>query len=484
MTLTKEEFISHLVTKANSTNNTEVLAVLKEYRANVDTQINCDKLKAKPKVAELKETIYFLYGTTAEDDPNFKADIEKKVKVGLVNKVVSRIEALQPETCKACSKDYYFEVTDSPHLKCKCCLRGACPECYSKDEEMYNKLSMRGNGIYYLCGSCCEGVEYKEDQQDKRTGGRKAARGMDLQVAATPSGVNGGGEPARGLEAEAPKSGAEKPGDKSDTESDTEDSDGGDFEETREQKRKKKKEEKRAAKEEQKEKCKFFLRNKCKYGVSGEKCPFFHPRRCSKWMKAGKEGCKKCDLFHPAICYGSINHKKCEKAVCTYIHLPGTVRIKPTEDGDRKKAFPAAGGPRQEKLDCIMCPCVFKSEKELTHHINTAHSHKCHLCGGEFSYREELAEHNCQVHKKRMGEGLSGACPSAGGSNKPFLAEQPQDVEGQKEILNSVNNTLEMMMKQNQIQNQNMMNMFQQMLQQQQQPRVVAPPPGWRMPGM
>ena len=43
-------------------------------------------------------------------------------------------------------------------------------------------------------------------------------------------------------------------------------------------------------------------------------------------MKEGKDGCSSCDLFHPALCYGSVSERKCSKENCSYIHLPKTDR--------------------------------------------------------------------------------------------------------------------------------------------------------------
>ena len=337
---------------------------------------------------------------------------------------------------------------------------------------MYVKLHMKNAGIYYLCNPCSEPVT-QEGREDKLPGGRKGTKAVSSQRL----------EPEVVEVTEASQSEAGKNDEIKDV-SDSDDSDEDDFQETPKQKKKKKREEKRREKEEEKEekkeKCKFYMRNKCNHGIWGEKCRFLHPKRCSKWMKAGMDGCRKCDLFHPPICFGSINHKKCEKPECTFIHLPGTVRSKPKEAGERKKTFPLDGGPRQEKLNCIMCPSVCNTEKELTHNVNTVHSHKCPMCGNEVSSRQDIMDHNCQA-QRRMGGGPARNFPPAGLSNKSFLVNQPLGMEGQKEIMQSVNSMVEMM-KQSHLQNQNMMTLLSQLVQKQQQPQVM--PAGWRMPGM
>ena len=193
-------------------------------------------------------------------------------------------------------------------------------------------------------------------------------------------------------------------------------------------------------------------------------------------MKAGKEGCRKCELFHPALCYGSLNEKKCTKTECSYIHLPGTVRTgEKSPTGGEKKACPRDGASGKKEVDCIMCPRIFNSEQELNHHMNTAHSHKCGLCRAEFSYRQDLVDHHCQVHGKAAGG------PPAGSTNNHFLVDKTQEVEGQKELLQSINSMAEMM-KQSQVHNQNMMALISQLVQQK-QPQPQMMPGGWRMAG-
>ena len=105
--------------------------------------------------------------------------------------------------------------------------------------------------------------------------------------------------------------------------------------------------------------------------------------------------------------------------------------------------------------------------------MNTAHSHKCGLCRAEFSYRQDLVDHHCQVHGKAAGG------PPAGSTNNHFLVDKTQEVEGQKELLQSINSMAEMM-KQSQVHNQNMMALISQLVQQK-QPQMM--PGGWRMAG-
>ena len=458
----------------------EVADVLKEYKVSQDRKTNSDKVGKKSK-PDLIKTLLFLHGTTAEDSPEMNEELNKKLKNILVTKVVNRIVNIQPEACKACRKSYYFDITERPSLRCLTCERGACQECFVKDEEILGKLIMNNAGLYFLCSPCSEPVT-KEVREDKLPKGRKTkttpATGLEEEIT-----------PSQGMDAEntfdditqATQEVVEVRSDNKDDE----DEEGFIIPKSQKKKNEKlrKKKEDEAKKKEvgdkTKAKCRFYMKNRCTHGVTGDKCPFSHPKRCPKWMKEGKEGCKKCDLFHPALCYGSLNDKKCEKSSCTFIHLPGTVRTpKPTEAGERMKPGQKDGKPRQNQLDCIICPMVFKYENQLTHHMNTTHSHKCKMCKQEFSHLEDLASHNSMNHRRIMSAGESvQVCPPDGGSNQAFLMTKPQEM-GQQELMQSVTTMMKEVMKESQ---QQMMHLFSQLMQKQQQPPVM--PMGWRMPG-
>ena len=448
-----------LITLANKEDgdngNPAVLDVLKQYKVSRDYDGNYAKVNTCKK-PDLVETLIFLHGTTAEKAPEMKAEYDELLKKALVTKLLTRIENLQPELCKACQKDYYFEPAEASTLRCVTCGRGACHECWKTDEALWGKLAMRDAGLHFTCSPCMDSFLQQRREQDnderKGKGGKKTGKVVSVPEVIIES------SPTQGLEEQANKS-DDKPKEDNVSESEEEseeESEDEEFNETRRQKKNRMKKE-RMTKKESMEKCKHFMKNKCKHGISGEKCRFYHPKRCQKWMKAGKDGCKKCELFHPALCYGSINDRKCSKPECSYIHLPGTVRTSPkSKDGDKESACPRAGG--QKKLDCIMCPRVFNTETELSLHINTAHCHKCAMCKGEFSYKQDLVDHKCQAHRGSDG-GPAKTYPTAGDRSKHFLEEQPE-----KELLQSVNIMMEAM-KQSQIQNQNM---FSQMIQQQQ----------------
>jgi len=82
--------------------------------------------------------------------------------------------------------------------------------------------------------------------------------------------------------------------------------------------------------------CRFYMRNKCKHGMSGKgipgtECKFSHPRRCPKLAAfgTGVNGCKKgnqCKFFHPQMCNNSLKTRSCPNLDCEFVHIKGTKR--------------------------------------------------------------------------------------------------------------------------------------------------------------
>ena len=89
----------------------------------------------------------------------FEEEVKSLIKEGLVEKVVRRIKNLLSELCKSCNKNSSFQLSDFTKLHCLCCSRGACRDCYEVDIPVYNKLPMRGSGLYYFCNTCSFQVE-------------------------------------------------------------------------------------------------------------------------------------------------------------------------------------------------------------------------------------------------------------------------------------------------------------------------------------
>ena len=86
--------------------------------------------------------------------------------------------------------------------------------------------------------------------------------------------------------------------------------------------------------------CKFFKENRFRYGATGKGCHFKHIKICQRYIKHGhdkKSGCVSCEKFHPKLCKGSINTRKCFIESCRAYHLKGTKRFKDKNDTRHKK---------------------------------------------------------------------------------------------------------------------------------------------------
>ena len=77
--------------------------------------------------------------------------------------------------------------------------------------------------------------------------------------------------------------------------------------------------------------CRFYKTHSCKYGRSGNKCNYAHPKVCYKYRTYGrdrKRGCtsQTCTHYHPTICKNSEKYGLCLYLECPYLHLKGTQR--------------------------------------------------------------------------------------------------------------------------------------------------------------
>lgn len=100
----------------------------------------------------------------------------------------------------------------------------------------------------------------------------------------------------------------------------------------------------------EKKMCSFFKQGTCRYGISGRSggtCKFIHRKVCNPYRLYGdtKKGCrkKKCDYWHPPLCYKSVNSGECYKEKCRFWHLKGTYRIR--EDTDNQHTQSRDPGP-------------------------------------------------------------------------------------------------------------------------------------------
>ena len=78
--------------------------------------------------------------------------------------------------------------------------------------------------------------------------------------------------------------------------------------------------------------CRYFKNSRCKYGVSGKDCNFKHEPACGKFIRNGNKGrygCRKgsnCTLFHPKMCWDSMNLRICNREYCKFMHIKGTIK--------------------------------------------------------------------------------------------------------------------------------------------------------------
>ena len=104
--------------------------------------------------------------------------------------------------------------------------------------------------------------------------------------------------------------------------------------------------------------CRFYKKGRCKHGLHGRNCIYYHPKACSKLLKFGNKvpkGCNQgvnCPNFHPRMCSSSIRNGECFNETCSFTHVKGT-RRKPTKDIHNE---------RQEPLDFLKILDNFRTE--------------------------------------------------------------------------------------------------------------------------
>ena len=113
-------------------------------------------------------------------------------------------------------------------------------------------------------------------------------------------------------------------------------------------------------KKKEKDECWFLMNRRCRHGIKGVGCNFFHPDICEVFLKEGKEGCQGCFLPHVKICPSSLQSKKCGRGKsCPFQHLKGTVKLDSQVDRshwnkmsqERSPKRPAQKGQNYENYD-------------------------------------------------------------------------------------------------------------------------------------
>ena len=74
--------------------------------------------------------------------------------------------------------------------------------------------------------------------------------------------------------------------------------------------------------------CKYFANNACKFGKVGYECRFYHPPTCPNFVHCKSN---ECTMYHPRICKSSQEKLECSTLKCRLIHLKGTKRSKSFE---------------------------------------------------------------------------------------------------------------------------------------------------------
>lgn len=98
--------------------------------------------------------------------------------------------------------------------------------------------------------------------------------------------------------------------------------------------------------------CIHYRTSRCRHGISGQNCPYQHPKPCNKYLAFGDKqprGCQngsKYQYFHPKLCRDSLNQNNCYNENCKFLHIKGTQRKKPSGYQD----IPKNVAPNQQQL--------------------------------------------------------------------------------------------------------------------------------------
>ena len=321
------------------TDEAAIKMVLRYYDPSM-TDRQLQKSLQKGKVAELEATLKFLRIEKDKDDK----------KPHLINKLIVRIQSLFPDTCYMCKNEYTIRRTDTPLLECIRCTQGIHSQCLASKlgvpevdlegmtpEEVTNKLNPYGlQTLTFLCGTCYSDFDSgltPPPINSLQLTETAAAEGEDNTEATQQSSSETGNAELLANPSAAESSESDTESDDADIESESED----EAPRRKKQSNAKKSNDRRAPK--QAATCSFYLKGKCKHGISGKGCSFSHPQFCKKLMTfgtTGKRGCTKgrdCNKTHPKMCTSSLKSRECLNDACTSYHVKGTRRknSKPVE---------------------------------------------------------------------------------------------------------------------------------------------------------
>ena len=71
------------------------------------------------------------------------------------------------------------------------------------------------------------------------------------------------------------------------------------------------------------------MQGSCKHDKRGSNCLFPHPPMYFKFIGKGSKGCDKrslCTYGHPKLCQASVSNHRCNKKICHFYHVSGSLR--------------------------------------------------------------------------------------------------------------------------------------------------------------
>ena len=313
-----EEALADIVLQAT---DGEVKEAMICYNSKLSSSKIYKKFNGK-KIGVLKKTAAFL---------NKDKGPPTLTKPELIKWIINRIENHLPEHCGTCNADYCVPLLSHPSLECFLCGQGVHEECFAIATSNMQLPNIKG--LHWVCSRCENENLVKTTKNDTiqdsdidETVSQHVndVAAQDPQENSSPQNsisehcsnspinpndqnhkqnednINMEVQPTRNISQAVPQPLPQPP-----TETPKNDS---------------------------RSVCRHYIYNKCKYGISGKGCLFYHPKPCKKLMEYGPKhhwGCRKgqdCPWFHPRICRSSLHYLECDTDSCSQWHLKGTKR--------------------------------------------------------------------------------------------------------------------------------------------------------------
>ena len=247
-------------------------------------------------------------------------------KATLADRIVTKIESYFPSTCHECSGEYQVKHSDEQSQRLQFCLQPShdC-EAITQDTQATEPSSNSPKGRVWLCSGCYD------KNNPLASNRRNRSNSVLFETTTTPLNTPGASPAPSTTPTPAPSQSDIETPDIDDLQNNPDSqppnrhtSSGDDSQDT--------------------EICPRFARNQCPHGmgenkeINGQKCPFSHPRRCKRvctFVLRGRGGCYRgndCVLHHPKLCNNSLRNSTCFNGNCTFVHLKGTKRSRPSRD--------------------------------------------------------------------------------------------------------------------------------------------------------